>query len=315
MAKIIYHCYGGSHSSVITAGIYLGILPKDRVASRAELLSVPHFDQKEAVIHGHLRFIGRDVKGNEVLVLGKRMAGPDITLFLHKISELFSCREEILAIDTTFPVNPLMVIGGFLSRGLNLVTLGRPLVILGTQIAYPYFVQIAEGAENRIKEKFIPKSPSLPYQEKPILLYICPENDPLPVLLAGLHLAPDATEQQLLDWAANIKFRGKLGTFKYLGNAEGYDLYLAGTGREPEIMVRTLREIRTLLGIPCIKLAIVHSPLKAPFLLKVISRARRFFSWSKLLIMLEKRALAPLIKECRKIVYSTRIALREGILD
>ncbi|NLN22242.1 MAG: DUF3189 family protein [Syntrophomonadaceae bacterium] len=315
MAKIIYHCYGGSHSSVITAGIYLGILPKNRVASKAELLDVPHFDQKETVIHGRLRFIGRDIKGNEVLVLGKRMAGPDITVFLHNISELFSCREEIEAVDTTFPINPLMVIGGFLSRGLNLVTLGRPLVILGTQIAYPYLVQIAEDAQNRIKQNLTPKCPSLPYQERPILLYICPQNDPLPLLLAGLHFAPDATDQQLLDWAVNMKFTGELGTFKYLGKAEGYDLYLAGTGREPEIMARILREIRTILEIPRIKLGIVHSPLKTPFLLKGISTARRFFSWSKLLLMLEKRAMAPLIKECREIVYSTKISLREGILD
>ncbi|MFY9139453.1 MAG: DUF3189 family protein [Thermacetogeniaceae bacterium] len=315
MAKIIYHCYGGSHSSVITAGIYLGLLPKDRVASKAELLEVPHFDQKEAVIHGRLRFIGRDIKGNEVLVLGKRMAGPEITVFLHNVSELFPCREEIEAIDTTFPVNPLMVIGGFLSRGLNQVALGRPLVILGTQIAYPYFVQLAEGAENRIRQKPAPKRTSLPYQERHILLYICPENDPLPLLLAGLHLAPDINEQQLLDWAVSSGFTGKLGTFKYLGKAEGYDLYLAGTGREPEIMARILREIRTILEIPRINLGIVHAPLKTPFLLKGIYAARRFFSWSKLLLMLEKRAMATLIKDCRKIVYSTRIALREGILD
>lgn len=315
MAKIIYHCYGGSHSSVITAGIYLGMLPKDRVASKAELLDVPHFDQQETVTHGHLRFIGRDLKGNEVLVVGKRMAGPDLTVFLHKISELFSCREEIEAIDTTFPINPLMVIGGFLSRGLNLVTLGRPLVVLGTQIAYPYFVQIAEGTQKRIKEKLIPKGSRLTNQNRPILLYICPENDPLPLLLAGLHLAPDAGEQQLLDWAVNMQFTGKLGTFKYLGYAEGYDLYLAGTGREPEIMVTILREIRTILEIPCIKLAIVHSPLKTPFLLKGLSTARRFFRRSKVLLMLEKRAMASLINDCRKIVYSTRIALREGILD
>jgi len=315
MAKVIYHCYGGSHSSVITAGVYLGLLPKDRVASKAELLAVPHFDQKEAVTHGHLRFIGRDLKGNEVLVLGKRMAGPDITLFLHKISKLFSCREELVAIDTTFPINPLMVIGGFLSRGLNLVALGRPLVILGTQIAYPYFVQIAEGTQDRIKENLIPKSPSSLDQERSILLYICPENDPLPLLLAGLHLAPSATEQQLLDWAVNNDFTGKMGTFKYLGHTEGYDLYLAGTGREAEIMVRALREIRTILEIPHIKLAIVHLPFKTPFLLKALSMARRYFRMSKVLTMLEKRAMAPLIKECRKIAYNTRIALQEGILD
>jgi hypothetical protein len=29
--KIIYHCYGGTHSSVIAAAIHLGLLPEDRV--------------------------------------------------------------------------------------------------------------------------------------------------------------------------------------------------------------------------------------------------------------------------------------------
>lgn len=113
MAKIIFHCYGGSHSSVTTAGIYLKMLPISRVASSAELLGVPHYDQKESVIHGHFRFIGRDMRGNEVYALGKRTAGPDITTLLHKIGELYTCRNDIEAIDTTYPINLLMVIGGF----------------------------------------------------------------------------------------------------------------------------------------------------------------------------------------------------------
>ncbi|MEG3068137.1 MAG: DUF3189 family protein [Syntrophaceticus schinkii] len=116
MAKIIYHCYGGSHSSVTAAGIHLGILPRKRVANTAELLGVPYYDEYQPVTHGRLRFIGRDVLGNEVFVLGKRTAGPDTTIFLHNIAELFDCGEEIYPVDTTFPVNPLMVIGGFLSR-------------------------------------------------------------------------------------------------------------------------------------------------------------------------------------------------------
>ena len=61
MAKIVFHCYGGSHSSVTAAGIYLGMLPGERTASAAELLGVPHYDRYEAVIHGRFRFIGRGI--------------------------------------------------------------------------------------------------------------------------------------------------------------------------------------------------------------------------------------------------------------
>ncbi|HEX3010797.1 MAG TPA: DUF3189 family protein, partial [Syntrophomonadaceae bacterium] len=38
--KIIYHCFGGSHSSVTAAAIHLGLIEKHRPPSMEELMSL-----------------------------------------------------------------------------------------------------------------------------------------------------------------------------------------------------------------------------------------------------------------------------------
>ncbi|CEO89076.1 DUF3189 family protein [Syntrophaceticus schinkii] len=316
MAKIIYHCYGGSHSSVTAAGIHLGILPRKRVANTAELLGVPYYDEYQPVTHGRLRFIGRDVLGNEVFVLGKRTAGPDTTIFLHNIAELFDCGEEIYPVDTTFPVNPLMVIGGFLSRGLNLVSLGRPIVIYGTKIAYPFLAEIAADVFKTVKKNPAPSRCTLSLPERRFLFYICPAHDRLSLLLAGLHLNPDIGDLELLNWITSLEFSGELGTLQYLGKADNYELYLVGAGREPEIMARTLRETRTLMKIPQLSLCIVYLQQPTSLLLKGIGKLRNFLSSkSGVLCWLEKLLLRGFVEKRRQEAYVIKTSLLEGILD
>jgi len=317
MAKIVYHCYGGSHSSVTAAGIYLGMLPGERTAGAAELLGVPHYDRYEAVIHGRFRFIGRDIYGNEVFVLGKRTAGPDTTIFLYKIAELFGCGEEILPVDTTSPINPLMVVGGFLSRGLHLVSLGRPLVVCGTRMAYPLLAEIAGSVSQSVKERLAPvrRLPSLAKDR--FLFYLCPENDLLPLLTAGLHLNPQIAAQELADWALQLQFSGKIGTLHFLGRVDHYRLYLAGGGGEAEIMGKILRGMRTLLGIPQVSLCIVQPAPGSSLLLKALSKLRKFLflSSSKVLCKVMRYILIGFTQKCRREADAVRKSLLEGILD
>jgi len=42
--KVIYHCYGGAHSSVTAANIHLGLLPRERTPGYRELISQKLFD-------------------------------------------------------------------------------------------------------------------------------------------------------------------------------------------------------------------------------------------------------------------------------
>jgi hypothetical protein len=42
LLKIIYHCYGGSHSSVIAAALHLKWIDKDRLPSEEEMMAIPY---------------------------------------------------------------------------------------------------------------------------------------------------------------------------------------------------------------------------------------------------------------------------------
>jgi hypothetical protein len=313
MAKIIYHCYGGAHSSVTAAGIHLGLLPRDRTASNYELLKVPHFDQFEAVIHGRFRFIGRDRYGNEVYALGKRTAGPNVNDLLERIAQLFACEEEICPVDTTFPINPLMVIGGYLSRGLHMVSLGRPIVIYGTQIAYPFLVDIACNVVKSFQGNPMPiRCPSIKKVRR-LVLYVCQENDLLTMLLAGRHLYPDLGERELLNWVTDLFFSGKIGSLLYLGEADGYELYLVGAGREPDIVAEVLKEMRSLLEIPQVYLCIVQHQISPSFLLLSLSKLRKYINEG--LSQLGKMQLKKYMKRITHVSYNIKLSILEGILD
>ncbi|HCX78095.1 MAG TPA: hypothetical protein DG577_01645, partial [Firmicutes bacterium] len=45
---MIYHCYGGAHSSVTAAAVHVGLLARDKTPSRLELVSLPYFDAQKA---------------------------------------------------------------------------------------------------------------------------------------------------------------------------------------------------------------------------------------------------------------------------
>ncbi len=66
--KIIYHCYGGSHSSVITAAIHLGFIPRDKIPKTEELMKLPFYDKQTDKDHGILRLMGKDDLGNEIYI-------------------------------------------------------------------------------------------------------------------------------------------------------------------------------------------------------------------------------------------------------
>lgn len=147
---IIYHCWGGSHSSVVCAAIHLGRLPRDRAPTAAELLAVAEFDRQTMRDHGRMFHMGRDQWGNDVYFLGRRSNGAVIDRVLPGMVELFGLsRDEIITMNTSPYVNPLMVIGGTLSRALGLVRPGRAIVTLGARLAHPKLCRAVETVQRR----------------------------------------------------------------------------------------------------------------------------------------------------------------------
>lgn len=157
--KIIYSCYGGTHSSPVAAAIHLGRLPDDRIPSPEELMKTDYYDKVSADIKGELLHCGEDKWGNQVYILGRGSCDP--VIIARVIRAGFALNggrpEETLFIDTLPHVNWKMRLGGYLSRVAAWVGVGRPLVIRGTQQAYRNLMGLVKGVQEdlwmKVKEE------------------------------------------------------------------------------------------------------------------------------------------------------------------
>lgn len=140
--KFVYFDYGGSHSSVIAANIHAGNLKGGRIPSLSELMDLPFFNKTTPHDFGKLYFIGLDEKGNEIYILGSQNS--NFEPVLRSIASLLELDKDFIFICTMPYVNPVLRIGGFLSRRLSLPFIGRPLVFWGTRLAFPHLKHLVE---------------------------------------------------------------------------------------------------------------------------------------------------------------------------
>jgi len=148
--KIFYYCYGSAHSSVVAASIHLGMLPADRLPSAEEFENLPHYDKTESYEIGTPFFMGLDEYGVEIYITGmtgeRQMVIKAIYSFL-KNSEIDV--NDLVMVDSLKNVNLKTKIGGFISRRLGFVAIGRPLTIKGIQEKYTEFVSLVEDVKER----------------------------------------------------------------------------------------------------------------------------------------------------------------------
>ncbi|HOB90923.1 MAG: DUF3189 family protein [Bacillota bacterium] len=153
---VVYHDYGGTHSTALAAAIHLGIVGGDgatSIDSRSLLSRVPYFDQVPNTCKGTVMRIGRDSDGNEVFILGRRGdADLAINTVLSAARLLGRCDSDILFVDVSKRINLLMRIGGFISRRLNLIPIGRPIVTYGTRKAFPSISQLVKKTKRTLAQ-------------------------------------------------------------------------------------------------------------------------------------------------------------------
>lgn len=150
---IIYYCYGGTHSSPVAAAIHTGLLPNGRTPTKEEILELPWFDRVTAAERGRLFFVGRDEAGHFIYICGRGREKQAIKQAI--ISGFVLCGErpeELLFVDTMPAVNWIMRLGGYLSRRLGLVAVGRPLAALGAQLAVPRQRQIVQQVRDKLNQ-------------------------------------------------------------------------------------------------------------------------------------------------------------------
>jgi hypothetical protein len=135
--KIIYHCFGGTHSSITAAAIHLGWLPEKEAPPAYRFMELPYFDRRDGWDQGEIVFMGKDRQGNEVYAVGWGSASSMLTSLIDDLAGLFEIdRGSCRLVNVMKQVNLMMKIGGFMSRRLKAVRVGRPIVIYGARLAY-----------------------------------------------------------------------------------------------------------------------------------------------------------------------------------
>ena len=135
---IIYYDVGGAHSVQTAAGIHLNILPKEGIAKPEELFKMKKFDNITKADYGRIIYAGTDEWGNNVYTLCCQYASPVVVPAIRDMHRIAGGNpHELLMVSTFWTINTLMKIGGFTSRRLKWVSLGRPIVVKGTLQAYP----------------------------------------------------------------------------------------------------------------------------------------------------------------------------------
>lgn len=142
--KVIYHCYGGAHSSVLAAALHLKLIDGAMLPNPDDMMVIPFFDKTENSDFGTIRYMGTDDRNNEVYVLGKKNMGDRCTSMLISVARLMGVEHEVIAVNCMSRVNLLMMIGGFVSRRLGWTLLGRPVLFRGTREAFKSIVNLVE---------------------------------------------------------------------------------------------------------------------------------------------------------------------------
>lgn len=149
--KIIYHCFGGTHSSVLCAALHLGMISDQQIPGYRELMECPYFDKVPSSQVGVIHYMGRDTRENDVYVLGCRSCGPIVEKVTAEMNSLLNIApHEVSMVDTAPCLNILLKLGGFISRGLGLVSCGRILLYPGVRLAFNNF----KGLVRRVKDNY-----------------------------------------------------------------------------------------------------------------------------------------------------------------
>jgi hypothetical protein len=146
---IIYYCYGSAHSSVFAASIHTGLISSNKIPSYDEIIKLPHYDRTPTRLIGTIYYIGKDSAGNKVYILGTGKAHKMVVNTLNSIMYIEGIsKNKIILMNSLKYINIFVRFGGYLSRRLGIVSIGRRLTVYGLKIAYAKFAKGIEEFKN-----------------------------------------------------------------------------------------------------------------------------------------------------------------------
>ncbi|GAB6181802.1 DUF3189 family protein [Desulfotomaculum defluvii] len=169
---IIYYDVGGAHSVQTAAGIHLDILPMEGTPKPEDLFKMKKFDNTSKTDYGRIIYAGTDEFGNRVYTLSCQYASPVVVPAIRDMHQIAGGNpRELLMVSTLGTINLLMKIGGFTSRRLKWVSIGRPIVIKGTIQAYPEIATLVKEVKDMLpkqrEEQSESKEEGLPIFQSP----------------------------------------------------------------------------------------------------------------------------------------------------
>ncbi|MEW6545820.1 MAG: DUF3189 family protein [Bacillota bacterium] len=143
---IVYHCFGGAHTSVVAGAIHLGMLPQ-RPTWR-QVATFPLFDRTPTRERGWPLYLGTDEKGRRVYAMGRGRDSRGATLVFDALLRALGLDGQVTSHDTLACAGPLTKLGGYLSRRLGLVKPGRALAAVGITRDLPRLLRVVKQARN-----------------------------------------------------------------------------------------------------------------------------------------------------------------------
>lgn len=136
--RVIYHCFGAAHTSVTAAALHCRDLPAHGRVTLGEVLRLPGFDRRDCGDIGGAFYYGGDSRACEVYVIGFDGSRRVIARASDELlARLPGTGERVVLAGTLPAASTLVKIGGYSSRRLGLIRLGRPLAAMGTVLSIP----------------------------------------------------------------------------------------------------------------------------------------------------------------------------------
>lgn len=147
----IYNDYGGTHTTSLAAALHLQIIkPSSFPLSKEEILAVPYFNKLTKQDFGKLIFHGKDQNGNLIYTIGRKSQNlviPSLESLGLMFIEHFKFEERLIFSNTSPTVPKIMSVGGFFSRGLNIDSIGVPLLIKGAKQCVQNIYNLVENTK------------------------------------------------------------------------------------------------------------------------------------------------------------------------
>jgi len=147
---IFYACYGSAHTSITAASIHLGYLPDDHVPLADEFNKVPFYDQMPSEKIGSPLYMGIDSYRNQIFSIGMKSSRKIVTNSIYSLLNINGVKKNIIIINSLIDLNLFTMTGGFMSRRMNWVLIGRPLTVYGIRKSYRKLVDLVESVKNTV---------------------------------------------------------------------------------------------------------------------------------------------------------------------